>query len=315
MTEPEPTNNPKEHDTSHINKLIGEALLRTVWEEFQNPSGGPKAFNDRIYERYDLLLRAFHERRVAAMAIANDFPSEAAVLAGVLLDTLVRRSNYGGMYPLFAGAAQSTDFLTLMDALESAENKDKAINQGGWGAFFEAWNSWKPRVVTLTPTLVASVKEVYSEYIQWLSRHPDALNKIAWEAFEKLIAEVMASNGFQVELVGRRKDERGDIVAIKGEEGGREIKYIIECKRYSPDRHVGIDIVERLLGAAIAKKTDHAMLVTTTTFTKDVLALKTRYEELNLHLHDGSAVVEWLRGYTHHKRGGLWVAQGWDKTF
>ena len=71
------------------------------------------------------------------------------------------------------------------------------------------------------------------------------------------------------------------------------IKYIIECKKYSKQRKVSIAFVQRLLGVKIANSANKAILVTTSSFTKDAL-LFSKNHIWDIELKDYNDIVSWL---------------------
>ncbi len=161
-----------------------------------------------------------------------------------------------------------------------------------------AWRELQPRIATLSINLVSSIRDVYSEYMFWLKKHPEAIDRIAWEAFEKIIAEVLSSKGFSIDLTGRLRNQSADLLAIRTDELGVETRYLIECKRYVRTRRVGIDVVNAVIGAARRANVDHAILVTSSNFTRDVVREENRLRDCRLHLRDGNDVVQWLNDYT-----------------
>ena len=64
--------------------------------------------------------------------------------------------------------------------------------------------------------------------------------------FEELIAELFYKSGYEVELTKATRDGGKDIIAIS-RTLDIPIKFVIECKRYSQGRKVGIEYVQRLL--------------------------------------------------------------------
>lgn len=176
----------------------------------------------------------------------------------------------------------------------------------------ESLEDWKRRVEHLTPELVSGIHDVRVEFIEWLARHPDAMASVAWDAFEKIIAEILASNGFEVAITARTRNASADIIAIRRDKLGIETRYLVECKRYTDKRRVGLGIVNSVLGAKKRERADLAMLVTTSGFTRDVRTLKDRLSDLRLHLRDGEDVRQWLASYEPNDRGGLWLDTGWN---
>jgi hypothetical protein len=179
-------------------------------------------------------------------------------------------------------------------------------------AFKGAWHDYLPKIKALTPKLIHSVKDVYYEYIEWLKKHPEVLDDIAWEAFEKIVAEIFENRGFQIDLTGRVRNKSADIIALRTDELGIETKYLVECKRYSKSRKVGLDIVNAVIGAKQRANVDHAILVTTSAFTNDVMLQNQRLEDLRLHLRDGRQFYEWLKEYREESKHGIHFLDGWD---
>ena len=173
---------------------------------------------------------------------------------------------------------------------------------------------WSVRTKQLSIEFVGAIHVISQEFLLWLKSHPNALEKIAWDAFEKVVAEIFASKGFTVDLTGRLRNKSADLIAIKKDEFGIETKYLVECKKYSSENRIGLDLVNGVIGAAKRANTEHAFLVTTSSFTKDVLARKAELEDIRLHLRDGQAVQEWLQNYRSREDGSLWLATGWNES-
>lgn len=197
-----------------------------------------------------------------------------------------------------------------MRLLLPCEPEDKSIS-GPIGAYLE---QWKPRVIGLTPGMVATVREISAEYIQWIKAHPRVLETIAWEAFEKLVAEIFASHGFHVELTSRVRNRSADIIAVRTDELGVDTRYLVECKRHSSSRPISLDIVNGVIGAARRADVDHAFLVTSSVFSSDVRRQEEQFRDLRLHLRDGDDVREWLQNYTVRADYGLWLHENWDSS-
>lgn len=169
------------------------------------------------------------------------------------------------------------------------------------------WARWSRRAAIVAGPLIATEKELHRELMLWLRHHPEAVEEVAWEAFEKIIAEIFASHGFRVELTGRVAGRSADILAIRTDELGVDTRYLIEAKRYQAGRKIGLDVVNQVLGSARRQNVEHAFLVTTSRFTADVEKERVRLGELRLHLRDGEAIKEWLSHYTVRSDGGVWL--------
>ena len=70
------------------------------------------------------------------------------------------------------------------------------------------------------------------------------------------------------------------------------LRYIAECKCYSPQNHVGRPIVQKLLGANAVQKADGMMLITTSSFTSDA---REYARQVGIELVDGKKLVRLCR--------------------
>jgi len=107
-----------------------------------------------------------------------------------------------------------------------------------------------------------------SDMIQEISRNPDNLYQIDPRKLEELIAHIFSRHGFSVELTKQTRDGGRDIIAIRSDLGIRS-KYIIECKRYSHDNPVRVDLVRNLYGVQMQEGANKSVLATTSYFTPD----------------------------------------------
>lgn len=136
---------------------------------------------------------------------------------------------------------------------------------------------------------------INDELIRYLQKHPRDMYKLKPRQFEELISEILKSFGWQVDLTKETRDGGYDIFAISKDAAGVSTSWIVECKRYAPDRKVGIDIVRSLCGVKTDMKVGQIMIATTSSFSSDVVKAKnSRYD---LDLRDYSDIVEWLGSY------------------
>lgn len=83
-----------------------------------------------------------------------------------------------------------------------------------------------------------------------------------WD-FEKLCAEALLQNGFQQAITTPGSGDYGvDIIAQRGNEC-----WAIQCKRYTPPRRVGEDVVKTLWRGAHIWGCTHAAILSTTFYT------------------------------------------------
>ncbi|MDO8946156.1 MAG: restriction endonuclease [Desulfocapsaceae bacterium] len=143
--------------------------------------------------------------------------------------------------------------------------------------------------------LIPIITCINLEILKYLHKHPSLMYSLKPRQFEELICEILSGFGWQVELTPATRDGGYDIFAISKDLASTKTSWLIECKRYAPERKVGIDVVRSLCGVKNDLKAANAMIATTSFFTKGVLDSKnSRYD---LELKDYNAIVEWLKHY------------------
>ena len=142
--------------------------------------------------------------------------------------------------------------------------------------------------------LKIDLDEINEELIKYLSIHPEFLKELDPRKFEILIAGIFHSKGYEVTLTPQTRDGGKDIIALYKSPFGHQL-YFIECKRFT-DQKVGVELVRGLYGVKVAESATQAILVTTSTFTKDAINwVKPRKFELEL--KDYKDIQRWCEDY------------------
>ncbi len=155
------------------------------------------------------------------------------------------------------------------------------------------------------PRLVEAVEAITAELIEYLARHPRALYRIRPRQFEELIAEILASYGWQVQLTPASKDGGYDLLAISKDASDLETSWIVECKKYGPENKVGVEIARALYGVKTDLRVASALLATTSHFTRGVKAYKASHYDLELRDYEG--ILEWINTYRPNPDGRLYI--------
>ena len=110
--------------------------------------------------------------------------------------------------------------------------------------------------------------------------------------FEQQVAQMLRGRGLTVEVTGGTGDEGVDIIAYDDTPitGGVSL---IQCKRYSPDKKVGVAEVRELYGTMQEKQSAKGVLVTSSAFTAGALRFA---EGKSIELIDGARLSEMLVG-------------------
>lgn len=131
--------------------------------------------------------------------------------------------------------------------------------------------------------------------IQKIAADPLLLHSIHPREFEEVIAELLASFGWQVSVTPTTRDGGYDILAVSKDQSGLESTWVVECKRYRPGKNVGVEVVRSIYGVKSYMAASNALIVTTSGFSKGATSfVAPRYD---LQLAGYEKVVEWIKQY------------------
>lgn len=121
------------------------------------------------------------------------------------------------------------------------------------------------------------------------------LFQLASRKFEEVIAELFDNKGFDVELTKQTRDNGYDILALK-RIGGLPVKFLVECKKYAPNRPIGIDFIRSFCDVIEQEKANKGIIVTTSYFSPES---KERQEKEGhiLDLKDKTDIILWMEEY------------------
>ncbi len=128
-----------------------------------------------------------------------------------------------------------------------------------------------------------------------LAANPKQLHELDPRKFEELVAEILASNGYDIQLTPPTRDGGYDIMAVRKDSLGIETTTLVECKRYGLDHKVGIALIRGLYGVKSFLGVSNALLVTTSEFSED--ARKFVESKYDIQLVDYSQLLEWFQDY------------------
>lgn len=100
-----------------------------------------------------------------------------------------------------------------------------------------------------------------------LIHDPSTLDKLDPRGFEVLVAHLFASLGYEIILTPTTRDGGRDIIATFTNEIS-SVTAVVECKMYRSQKAVGIAEVRALYGVSINDRSNLAILVTNSRFTK-----------------------------------------------
>lgn len=221
---------------------------------------------------------------------------EANLLGTVLIDKIDKDWSYIILALESDGVYRYADGKVSVEDQEECEEelKDTIHNISANGNFsetlFELDN--EPPIIEQSSLIVRDIDDEVKKYF---NKHPEKLYDISPRKFEELIASILKDFGFDVELTKATRDGGRDIIArIKN--SVVDILTYVECKRYAADRKIDVGIIREVIGVHYIRKPSKSIIVTTSFFTKDVVA-EAKNLENQLELKDFNQVKEWLKHY------------------
>lgn len=120
------------------------------------------------------------------------------------------------------------------------------------------------------------------------------LHTIEPRNFEEVVAELLFSQGFKVELTKQTRDNGFDIIALKYIDGHIPFKFLVECKRHK--EKIGVEIVRSFKEVIQTEKANRGIIIATSYFTAGA---KKKQEEMPylLDLRDKDHVIQWVNDY------------------
>jgi restriction system protein len=144
-------------------------------------------------------------------------------------------------------------------------------------------------------TIITNLANSANDIIQIVQKKPVSLFNMSPREFEEFIAQIFSNHGFSVELTQKTRDGGKDIIAIRSDLG-LCAKYIIECKRYAPNRPVGVELVRNLYGVQQQEGANKSVLATTSRFTAEAQAFASNVSTTQwaMDLVGYERIIEWV---------------------
>ncbi len=152
------------------------------------------------------------------------------------------------------------------------------------------------RLVAAAKPLIISANEAI---IQNLKKNPKDIFSLTPRQYEELVAELFRDMGWDVELTQATRDGGKDILAAMNTAAGH-ILCLVEAKHYRADRKIGVSLVRALYGTLCDYQATNALMVTTSSYSKDAHALQKKHQ-YELSLKDYVGVAEWIQRYGTNK--------------
>lgn len=189
--------------------------------------------------------------------------------------------------------------VSLLSKLIKGENIDDILSYTDKPIYEVSSNILVPKkeiITAATPIIVSANNNLITS----LKKRPGDIYNLAPRDFEKLLAELLQDMGWEVELTKQTRDGGSDILAYLSTDIGR-LLCLVEAKHYREDRKIGVDLVRALYGTLVDAQANSAMLVTTSSFTKDAREFQQKHK-YQLTLRDYADVVEWIIKFGNRRK-------------
>ena len=114
------------------------------------------------------------------------------------------------------------------------------------------------------------------ELLRLVRERPEEMYRMRPAEFENFVAALLARMGYQVTRTPLTHDGGVDVVAVR-KAGLGSFLGLVQCKRWRPDRAVGISVVRELYGVVEAERATFASLFTTSYFSRESLDFQERF--------------------------------------
>lgn len=151
------------------------------------------------------------------------------------------------------------EYITEQEKLEEQEVNQRLLN--------EIYVPNQKKIIT-SESPVITVAPINDEVLRYLRDNPEEWYRLTGDQFEMVMQEIYTRLGYQVERTKATRDGGKDLIIRKPELLGDFI-YYVECKKYAPNRHIGLGIVQRFKCVMDTDNVNGGMLATTSFFTKD----------------------------------------------
>ena len=148
---------------------------------------------------------------------------------------------------------------------------------------------WKWICNLIKPDFDLLNEELYDHF----GNTPDRLQALHWRDFEKLVAALMESQGYEVELGPGRNDGGVDIRLLQRDPVG-DILTLVQVKRYRSDRRIQLEAVQALHGAMTVEHGRQSMFVTTSEYAPSARRFANR-GNVPMTLHTSDDVQQWCK--------------------
>ena len=127
------------------------------------------------------------------------------------------------------------------------------------------------------PKIITDVKVISSSLTEKVRKNPKLMYTMTSREFEEFVADLFSQKGYDVHLTQQTHDGGKDFYIIDNKEFGKFL-YYVECKKYSANRPVGINLVREFYGTVSVDRATAGVLVTSSYFSDEAKLFKEQFK-------------------------------------
>jgi HJR/Mrr/RecB family endonuclease len=137
------------------------------------------------------------------------------------------------------------------------------------------------------------IRRDWDALIASIAANANRLRSIGPRDFEELIANLLEREGYRVIITPASKDGGRDLIATTNSPLGSHL-YLVECKHYSPNHLVGVELIRNLYGVVEMERATAGLIITSSSFTSGALEAQ-RSLCHRLHLKDYNELMTMIK--------------------
>ncbi len=137
------------------------------------------------------------------------------------------------------------------------------------------------------------IKIVNKSILERINFNPNGVYDLSPRQFEELVAELMTKQGYNVDLTKATRDGGKDLIIANHSDIGNFI-YYVECKKFAPNRPVGVNLVRELAGTISVDRVTAGLMITSSYFSPDAIQLSEKIKH-QMGLVDFVKLKEWIK--------------------
>ncbi|MBK3519721.1 restriction endonuclease [Carboxylicivirga marina] len=141
--------------------------------------------------------------------------------------------------------------------------------------------------------ITSDIRVVNKNILDKIKLRPEDMHKLTSRQFEEMVAELMEKRGYSVDLTKATRDGGKDLIIANHVDIGNFL-YYLECKKYAPERPVGVNLIRELAGTISVDRVTAGIMITSSYFSPDAIEFSEKIKH-QMSLVDYVKLKEWLK--------------------